>query len=168
MLYLAHTFAPQRESEAARDLLARLYSTTQGRPMPVLEKLPGGKPVFSQGELHCGIAHTRGHVFVALSDGPVGLDAEECTRPVSMKLARRILSPGEPADTPRQLLEYWVLKEAYTKFTGEGLRQSFRALTFDRETLRLEGSDLRFTLQELFGCLVALCTRQEEPPRLMG
>ena len=161
MLYLAHRgFCPQ-ESAAARELLDLLCRRVLDAPAPPLLREPGGKPRFAREDLHCGIAHTRGHVFAALADGPVGLDAEDLSRPLRLETARRVLSPGEalpPGQERQGLLRYWTLKEAYLKYTGQGLRRDMRGLTFTLEPEpHLAGSDLHFAQLEAFGCLVALC-----------
>jgi phosphopantetheinyl transferase len=67
-------------------------------------------------------------VFCALSDEPVGIDAEEKERKIDLRLAEKILSPSEKiryeaaGDKRAALLRLWVLKEAAAKLTGEGLR----------------------------------------------
>ena len=114
--------------QAGRELLKQLYSEYFGEEMPEILVEERGKPYFSDGNVHFSITHTKAHVFCALGDRPVGIDAEELDRPVNPKLAERILSPGELAqyekaeDKNRALLTFWVLKEAAAKMTGEGLR----------------------------------------------
>ena len=63
-----------------------------------------------------------------VSDCPVVIDAEELHRDIDLRLAEKILSSAEKklfdaaADKRLTLLKFWVLKEAYYKATGEGLR----------------------------------------------
>ena len=105
-----------------------LYRQETGQPLPEIEILPRGKPVFRDSPLHFSITHTRRHAFCVLSCRQVGIDAEELDRRVSLRLADKILSPGEKAqfdaspDPQKTLLTFWVLKEALVKCTGEGLR----------------------------------------------
>ena len=112
---------------AGRALLAQMYRQQTGAEMPGICTTPKGKPYFDQGDLHFSISHTKNHVFCALSDQPVGIDAEEVTRQVKPMLAQKILSAGEyaqyekAADQNRALLTFWVLKEAQAKCTGEGI-----------------------------------------------
>ena len=114
--------------EAGRRLLAMLYRQETGQTLPEIEILPRGKPVFRDSPLHFTITHTRRHAFCVLSCRQVGIDAEELDRRVSLRLADKILSPGEKAqfdaspDPQKTLLTFWVLKEALVKRTGEGLR----------------------------------------------
>ena len=83
----------------------------------------------------------------------IGIDAEELGRRVDLRLAEKILSPGERAqfdaapDKRRALLTFWVLKEALVKKTGEGLRGYPSGTDFSLD-------DPRVT--EIDGCLVAV------------
>lgn len=144
--------------QAGRALLARLVrQLTGGDPPPILTGARG-KPYFAHGDLHFSISHTKDHVFCALADGPVGLDAEELRRRPSPKLAQKILSPNElrqyeaAPDRDRALLTFWVLKEAAVKLTGEGLRGYPNDTDFSLDDPRV---------RELEGCLVAVMT--EDP-----
>lgn len=119
---------PGTGHEAGRRLLAELYREHTGQAMPQIAVTERGKPYWPGSTLHFSITHTRRHVFCAISDLPIGIDAEELSRRVDPRLAEKILSPGEltqyrgAEDPNRALLTFWVLKEAQTKCTGEGLR----------------------------------------------
>lgn len=111
--------------EVGRELLAALYREKTGLPCPEIRVTDRGKPYFPGSTLAFSISHTKNHAFCALSEGPVGIDAEEMDRKINLKLADRILSPAEKArfDGSREmLLRFWVLKEAAAKLSGEGLR----------------------------------------------
>ena len=114
--------------EAGRALLSDTYRELTGQALPEIALTSRGKPYFPGSDLHFSITHTRRHAFVALSDRPVGIDAEESDRAVNPKLAAKILSDRELAqyhratDQNRALLIFWVLKEAAAKCSGEGLR----------------------------------------------
>ena len=118
------------QTEAGRMLLARLYATVTGQEMPPIAIAPRGKPYFLNSPLHFSITHTRRRAFVALCDRCVGIDAEELTRKVDPRLAKKILSEPEYAryqSAPEEkrnelLLRFWVLKEAEAKCSGMGLR----------------------------------------------
>ena len=107
------------------------------------------------GNLHFSISHTKNHVFCALSDRPVGLDAEEMDRDVNLRLAEKILSQAETVrweaspDKRAALLRLWVLKEAAAKLSGEGLKGYPNHTDFDPEDPRI---------MELDGCFVAVFT----------
>lgn len=139
--------------EAGRQLLARLYRENVGGPLPEIAIGERGKPYFEGSPWHFSISHTRRHVFCALSQSPIGIDAEELDRPIRLKLADKVLSPGEKAqfdsaeDKPLALLTFWVLKEAKVKCTGEGLRGYPNDTDFSLNDPRV---------QTMEGCLVAV------------
>lgn len=127
MMLASAPLAGRTGHQAGRQLLAELYRQAEGQPLPPIAIAPGGKPYFPGSPWHFSISHTRAHAFCCLSRRPVGLDAEEWDRPISLKLAEKILSPGElaqfrqAADPRLALLTFWVLKEAQVKLTGQGL-----------------------------------------------
>lgn len=139
--------------EAGRELLAKLYRRETGEELPPILKTPRGKPFFETGGWYFSISHTPKHVFCALSRQNVAVDAEEPDRNINLKLAEKILSPGEKQqldaaqDPRRALLTFWVLKECAAKLSGEGLRGYPNHTNFSLE-------DPRVT--EIHGCLVAV------------
>ena len=139
--------------EAGRLLLARLYREETGEDLPPIAVTERGKPYFETASLHFSISHTKKHAFCVLSDRNVGIDAEEKSRDIDLRLAERILSPMEKAqfdaaeDKRLALLTFWVLKEAAAKYSGEGLRGYPRHTEFSLD-------DPRVT--EIDGCLVAV------------
>ena len=143
----------QSGHEAGRMLLRELYEGYTGKPMPeiLVEKL--GKPYFLGNPVYFSISHTKARAFCALSDRPIGIDAEELTRQVNPRLAEKILSPSEfaqyaqAADKNRALLTFWVLKEAAVKCTGRGLQGYPNQTEFSLDDPRVTEKD---------GCLVAV------------
>ena len=140
---------------AGKLLLARIYEELTGEEMPEILKAPRGKPYFDRSPLHFSITHTKTHVFCALSDVSVGIDAEDKNRNVSPSLAEKILSPGEyaqyqalPAKNRNDaLLRFWVLKEAEVKCSGLGLRGYPNHTDFKLDDPRI---------REMEGCYVAV------------
>ncbi len=145
---------------AGKLLLTQMYEELTGAELPPIERSPRGKPHFVDSDLHFSITHTKRNVFCALSDVPVGIDAEELTRKVSPALAEKILSPYEYAqyetvadeDKNEALLRFWVLKEAEAKCSGLGLRGYPDHTAFDLEDDRVE---------ILGDCLVAVIQAEE-------
>ena len=143
----------QSGHEAGRVLLGELYRQYTGSPMPPILVAERGKPYFQGTPLHFSVTHTRHRVFCALSEQPLGIDAEELDRDIDLRLAEKILSPGEKAqyltaeDKRLALLTFWVLKEAAAKATGLGLRGYPRNTDFSLEDPRVHIRD---------GCLLAV------------
>lgn len=136
--------------DAGRMLLAEMYPGETLPPIAVGER---GKPCFVDSPWYFSISHTPRHAFCALSERPIGIDAEEADRDINLKLAEKILSPSEKAqfdeaeDKRLALLTFWVLKEAAAKLTGEGLKGFPNHTNF-----RLDDPRVR----EIDGCLVAI------------
>ena len=139
--------------EAGRKLLAELYRAETGEDLPEIHRTDRGKPYFPDSDWHFSISHTPKHAFCVLSRHNVGLDAEELDRKVNLKLADKILSPGEKnrfeaaENKEKALLTFWVLKEAAAKLSGEGLRGYPSHTDFALEDPRVTETD---------GCLVAV------------
>ena len=142
--------------EAGRALLAELYPGAELPPIAVTDR---GKPYFVDSSWHFSISHTHHHAFCALSEKNIGIDAEELDRDINLRLAEKILSPGEKArfdaaaDKRRALLTFWVLKEAAAKLSGEGLRGYP-----DHTDFSLEDPGVT----EISGCLVAVLEEKGE------
>ena len=124
--------------EAGRQLLFRMCGKQE---IAVTER---GKPYFKSSPVHFSISHTKSRVFCVCSDVPVGIDAEELSRDIDLRLADKILSPSEKqafdaaGDKRLTLLKFWVLKEAQAKATGEGLRGYPNKTVFSPDDPRIQ------------------------------
>ena len=153
-MYLASAVLDGRSGhEVGWELLAQLYDTHVGGPLPEIRREAMGKPYFHHSPWHFSISHTKRHAFCVLGDRPVGLDAEEMNRKVNLSIAPKILSDAEltqfaAAEDPwRALLTFWVLKEAQAKLTGEGVKWHPTHTNFELTDDRV---------QEIDHCLVAV------------
>lgn len=152
MLLESRKIGPGAGHEEGRRLLAELYRQYARADMPPILVTERGKPYFENGP-HFSITHTKSRVFCTLSEKPIGIDAEELDRDISLKLAEKILSPGErrqydsAGDQRLALLKFWVLKEAWAKCTGQGLRGYPKDTDFSLD-------DPRVTVRD--GCLLAV------------
>ena len=147
----------QTGHDAGWALLEALYREETGCPLPRVVRNHRGQPRFADSHLCFSIAHTDRHAFCVLAQKPVGIDAEELDRQVSLRLAQKILSPGEmeqfsrAEDKRRALLTFWVLKEAAAKRSGEGLTGFPNHTSF-----RLDDPNV----YEWDGCLIAVLTEE--------
>ena len=148
----------QTGHEAGRQLLESMYVSYTGAAMPDVGIAPGGKPYFENSPVHFSITHTKRHVFCALSEKPVGIDAEEMDRKINLLLAEKILSENEKKqydraeDKQKALLTFWVLKEAAAKCTGEGIRGYPNQTDFSLNDPRVTQRD---------GCLLAVVEQEK-------
>lgn len=144
---------PGSAHAAGRRLLEELYTAHIGTPMPPVLLTDRGKPYFEGDPVYFSITHTKHHVFCALSERPIGIDAEEQDRRIDPGLANKILSPAERVrweacpDKRLGLLSLWVLKEAYAKLCGRGWGSYLYETDFD---LSDPG------IQKVHNCLLAI------------
>ena len=149
----------QSEHAAGRELLGQMYRGKTGQPLPEIRLTDRGKPYFAHSVWSFSISHTKNHVFCVLSSNPVGIDAEEMDRKIDLRLADKILSPGEKArwdaagDKRAAFLKLWVLKEAYAKLTGRGLGDYLYETDFDPKDPRILIID---------GCYVAIMEEEKD------
>ena len=92
-----------------------------------------GKPYIPNSKLHISISHCRKGIACIISDSPVGIDVEEASR-MNLKIAKRICTPDEllllenAENKQEYLCRLWVLKEAYSKMTGQGMAVGFSSV----------------------------------------
>lgn len=159
-MLLAHAdIQPGQGHTEGRRLLAELYQQKTGETLPPIAVTKLGKPYFADGNLHFSITHTDHHVFCALSESPIGIDAEELTRKIDPRLAEKLLSPTEKVrydaapDKARALLTLWVLKEAQGKLEGRGMQLWPNHTDFSLEDPRVQISQ---------DCLLAVLVADKE------
>lgn len=158
MFLEARSIVPGSGHREGRRLLGQMYEKRVGGALPEIVLTRQGKPCFAQGHWHFSISHTKRHVFCALSEKNIGIDAEEADRKIRLELAKQILSPSErlqyeaAADKRTALLTFWVLKEAQAKLTGEGIK-------FHPNHTNFSLDDPRVTLID--NCLVAVLQEED-------
>lgn len=87
-----------------------------------------GKPYIDY-PLCIGVTHTDDVVIVAIDEKPFGIDAEKVGRVMARQgsIAERFFTENErrlieeSPDKQGAFLDIWVKKEAYVKFTGDGI-----------------------------------------------
>ena len=108
-----------------------------------------GKPFFTLlPKIHYNISHSGKYVMCLFAGEEVGIDIQ-----IHKKVNyERILERLVPADMVREILEaddmekaffaQWVLREAYIKWTGEGLSRDMRTISMD------EGSHMLLDMED--------------------
>ncbi len=158
--------APCGRSESrklAHALLREAHTLLCGGPMPALSRTELGKPFFPDGRFHFSLSHTRTLAACAVSDLPVGVDAETL-RPLRPRLASVVLTREEEdwlASRPNfdeALLTLWTCKEALVKRSGEGLqfRPKEAVLPFDGK------GPAGFETRRVWDGLVTVCPTVKE------
>ena len=95
-----------------------------GNPKAKILRTAKGKPCLENGPF-VSVSHTDNLIVVAVSESNIGIDMEKKDREIKKQkeLTEKYLSQKEKeyATTRERFLEIWTKKEAYGKFTGEGL-----------------------------------------------
>ena len=98
-----------------------------------------GKPFLTlQPRIHYNISHSGKYVMCVIAGQEVGIDIQEHRKVNYERLVQRMV----PSDMVREILEsdepekaffaQWVLREAYIKWTGEGLARDLRTIPMDK------------------------------------
>lgn len=119
------------------------------------------------------LSHSGGYVVVAVSDRPVGIDIEHKTKN-GLAVAKRcfckeeyedILAAGNEKEQEQRFLEYWTMKEAYIKRSGEGMRiplNSFCLEKINDGLFSVEGHIWLKTMQPIAkGYQISICSTEQ-------
>lgn len=156
----------RRQSITAWALL--LYALrTKSRKLPPLAFTEMGKPYFAGSDLHFNLSHTDTLVCAAVAETPVGVDVQTLTAP-SDGVIRRVLSEREQHllrrsdDSAALFTRFWTQKEAYAKWTGEGLSCAFSSLDFSPYALAVAFSAFgaAFRVWRFPETLMAVCSER--------
>jgi 4'-phosphopantetheinyl transferase len=97
-----------------------------------------GKPFFTlQPGIYYNISHSGDYVACALANQQVGLDIQQHKEAPYQKILRRMVPEAEmdailsAPDLKQVFFDQWVLREAYIKWTGEGLARDLRTIWMD-------------------------------------
>ncbi|MCI8646897.1 MAG: 4'-phosphopantetheinyl transferase superfamily protein [Firmicutes bacterium] len=126
-----------------------------------VERTQKGKPYFPGDPLSFSVSHT-GKLWVCLMGRQtMGVDVQKVRRCRMEKIAERYYTPDEQAYIQQEgewgFFQIWARKEAYAKFTGEGMTEKLRLFS----TLK-DGhvSFVDFNIME--GVAGACCIRNKE------
>ena len=133
---------------------AVIVRTDKGKPYIRFTVSDSGGPFIS-------VSHSGGTFALAVSGVEVGLDIQYARDINQKRISARFFSPEEAEsvaadDTGDRFFELWTRKEAYSKFTGDGIAQVVK-------NEPAAAGNVRFTELRLEdGCFCAVCTEKEE------
>lgn len=84
-----------------------------------------GKPYYDDA-FYYNISHSKHFIVIACSQSEVGIDIEE-ERTLSIDISRKIMTQDETI-IDHNILNNWVIKEAYSKYLGMGFCYDFRKI----------------------------------------
>ena len=145
-------FDDDKKRSVAGEMLAK---TTIGKYLNIpaehieIVQSNNGKPYAVNFNIEFNISHCEEIVVCAINNTPVGIDIERI-RPISPKVAKKFFTIAEQeyilGKTPcaedydtefndvqlKRFFECWTAKEAYLKYTGEGLTDNLSVLEMDK------------------------------------
>lgn len=121
---------------------AKIQPVKDRERQPAYDLREGGKPYLADyPDFHFNISHSGNLAVCAVFDREVGIDIQE-RRMLHGNIAARFFSETENAklntcetkeEQDVRFFRYWSAKEAYVKFTGEGLAQGLAHIEADLE-----------------------------------
>lgn len=118
-------FKGKREGFSTDDLIEKAVDAWTGGKHIKVMRTAEGKPFTEEPGIFFSVSHTGTDWYCALSDAPIGFDAEKIRKVDFLKLAERFFSPGEQQlcreNGRDDFFRIWCRKEALVKFFGTTL-----------------------------------------------
>lgn len=154
-LYVIFDYKEVHPELAGRDLTDALIRDCLGVSSITVRRTEKGKPYIAGPRI--SVSHSEGTFALLVSDAEAGLDIQYA-RDVRMEsIAARLFTEEEAAYSSEdpagdRFFQLWTRKEAYSKYTGEGMEQIMR-----REPV-LAREDVEFRdIRLKDGCYCSIC-----------
>ena len=159
--------------------MIKLYRTENSQIYKKLESLlpenskitrtENGKP-YTDGK-NFSITHTGGSALIALSDLPIGIDAEISRERDFSSVLKRFTAreQAEIGEHTLEFLRHWVVKEAYIKLVGGTLAHDLKRLEYFGGELLLDGvkANCNIFCASLDDLIYCVCSEEEIPENLI-
>lgn len=133
------------------------------QPFNILET-ENGKPYIEGNPLHFSLSHSGDIGIIAISDKPVGVDAEIFKDRLRKSIIERF-SVREQSEIANEqdFLKHWTAREAYVKLYGLTIAEMWKRVEFFGEKLYLDGQVLSVRIRHYnLPCgVAAVCTEEE-------
>lgn len=137
---------------------------------------PKGKPALKGNHLYFNVSHSHDFIACVVDKAPVGIDIE-VIRKVSLTLINKVCTEeelgfvlgkdntfSEDTDTCIRFFRVWTAKEAFLKYTGEGLSGGLKNICVaDKNGLKTKLSDNIYLINE-YTEQYSLAVVSENPP----
>lgn len=159
--YTVNSHDSKEYSNTAR-LILRYGLTEYGIADAVILKDSRGKPyVADRSDIYISITHTNGCIACAVSDQPVGIDAQMHSK-VYLKIAEKMFTEGERVfigSDAERFFDVWTKKESFAKMTGDGITHN----TCNINVISGYGTDgAVFTPIDIDDVSVYICTKSAD------
>ena len=124
----------------------------------IIDTDSNGKPFPVNVSLHFNISHCEDYVVCVTHDSPIGVDIEKI-RPINLKIAEKFFNKDEQKyifcheptkedflkepspDLLERFFRVWTKKEAFLKYTGEGICADLKSIEIDSRNLKTKIED---------------------------
>ncbi|MBE6499235.1 MAG: 4'-phosphopantetheinyl transferase superfamily protein [Methanobrevibacter thaueri] len=162
-------FDKDKKLSAGAYLLLDKLLCEEGITNPVFEYGKYGKAYISNYEnIYFNMSHSNKLVACAISDSEVGIDIEMCDPTIDLNIAKHYFYNSEYENIQKsknqlnEFFKYWVLKESYMKYTGEGFNKkldSFEIIINNEITLKNNPENIKFSLFEIKNYKLAISSK---------
>lgn len=129
-----------------------------------IEKGKYGKPyIKAYPEFKYNISHSGEYVAIAYGREEVGIDIE-CIREKDLKIAKRCFHEDEYAyiiqsefEQNERFFEIWTMKEAYLKYTGQGINIPLDSFVVEPDKLKIRDMDVDLAIKRTDEIIVTIC-----------
>lgn len=137
-VYVYDHFQGGREGRRTTERLVRrcaeMYIMEERLPIGTVSneilRTPKGKPYFKEVPVEFSVSHTGSLWVCAMDTETVGVDVQAFRKCRQAKIAKRFYTPDEQeyaaAMGEAGFFQIWTRKEAYVKYTGEGLTKEMK------------------------------------------
>lgn len=154
-------FCEKSEREAAVRLALKNYTGIEC----TLARTKEGKPYALGNPAYFSLSHSGGVCVIAVSDEPVGTDAEVPTEKAHPAVLRSFSDrERREISSESDFLRHWTAREAYAKMLGARLWDMLKYLEFYGGNLFAGGSPVpeKITFFYERGAIIALCAKNTE------
>lgn len=156
-------FAERERFADGADFIGFVFHSRYGFGEIELRKTPNGKPCLSGAPHEISLSHTKTHLFLAVSDRPVGIDAEPLDREIDYAPVLKKFSPQERelVKNRRDFLALWTAKESVVKLFGGTLAHDLKKIVCDTSENKALYGNIPVYLKRavLAGHIVALAAK---------
>lgn len=88
-------------------------------------------------DIHFNVSHTKSEVAIAVASFPIGFDLELIKENYPNTILNQLLNKDDQLkiESAVQFYQIWTIKEAFVKYTGQGLQFSLKNITVTNEDM---------------------------------
>ena len=166
-------YAKRNEFNSSSEMLKKILNDRFSVFEYEIFKNENGKPFLrfsspTASSLFFSVSHTPAAYFIAVSDGNIGIDAEECTRKLDYPPILRKFPEieRESIKSDKDFLILWTVKESVIKWLGGTIAKDLKKICYMNRKTTFNGLEipLKITQKQLYEHYVCVCSEKNEDP----